>query len=121
MQNVVPALRITDYDRSKAFYVDGLGFTIDWEHRFEPHLPVFLQITRDDMTFYLSQHAGDCQVGGLIHVFVPDVDAWFREFRRKALPIHEPPANSLPGLRTMTLIDPDGNQIRIMTPIQASD
>jgi hypothetical protein len=29
MQQVVPAMRITDYARSKAFYVDGLGFHID--------------------------------------------------------------------------------------------
>jgi catechol 2,3-dioxygenase-like lactoylglutathione lyase family enzyme len=28
-QRVVPALRITNYARSKAFYVNGLGFTID--------------------------------------------------------------------------------------------
>jgi catechol 2,3-dioxygenase-like lactoylglutathione lyase family enzyme len=26
MQKVYPALRITDYEKSKAFYVDGLGF-----------------------------------------------------------------------------------------------
>ena len=40
MQNVYPALRITDYEKSKSFYVDGLGFRIEWEHRFAPHLPV---------------------------------------------------------------------------------
>jgi len=38
MQQVVPALRITNYVRSKAFYVDGLGFHIDWEHRFDESL-----------------------------------------------------------------------------------
>jgi catechol 2,3-dioxygenase-like lactoylglutathione lyase family enzyme len=42
MQNVMPALRITDYERSRAFYVDGLGFTIEREHRFAPGMPVFL-------------------------------------------------------------------------------
>ena len=29
-QRVMPTLRITNYARSKAFYVDGLGFHIDW-------------------------------------------------------------------------------------------
>jgi catechol 2,3-dioxygenase-like lactoylglutathione lyase family enzyme len=29
MQNVYPTLRITDYEKSKAFYVDGLGFRIE--------------------------------------------------------------------------------------------
>ncbi|EKE5659119.1 glyoxalase superfamily protein, partial [Listeria monocytogenes] len=49
MQKVIPALRITDYTRSKEFYIDGMGFQIDWEHRFEPHFPVFAQITKDEM------------------------------------------------------------------------
>lgn len=43
MQKVVPAFRITDYKKSKAFYVEGMGFQIDWEHRFEPDFPVFVR------------------------------------------------------------------------------
>ena len=61
MQQVVPALRITSYAKSKAFYVDALGFKIDWEHRFEPHFPVFMQVSRDGMALYLTEHTGDCQ------------------------------------------------------------
>lgn len=30
MQTVIPAFRITDYEKSKAFYVEGMGFQIDW-------------------------------------------------------------------------------------------
>lgn len=60
MQKVVPAFRITDYKKSKAFYVEGMGFQIDWEHRFEPDFPVFVQITKDEMTIYLTEHTGDC-------------------------------------------------------------
>ena len=47
VQRVMPTLRITRYAQSRAFYVDGLGFRVDWEHRFEPHFPVFMQ----DSTF----------------------------------------------------------------------
>ena len=79
MQNVYPTLRITDYEKSKAFYVDGLGFQIEGEHRFAPHLPVFMTICRDGLSLYLSQHAGDCQVGGLVFLYVPDVDAIYEE------------------------------------------
>ncbi|SDW69723.1 hypothetical protein SAMN05421681_102581 [Lysobacter enzymogenes] len=35
-QTVIPQLRILRADRSLPFYVDGLGFAVDWEHRFEP-------------------------------------------------------------------------------------
>lgn len=115
MQTVVPALRITNYARSKSFYVDGLGFKIEWEHRFEEHFPVFMSIIRDGLELYLTEHTGDCQVGGLVHFYVPDVDAWHQEFVSRNVPIQEAPEESLPGLRMMSLVDPDGNQLRIAT------
>ena len=55
---------------SKQFYVDGLGFQVDWEHRFEPGFPVFAQVSRDGLAFFLTEHTGDCPVGGLIHLYV---------------------------------------------------
>ena len=113
MQRVMPTLRITDYARSKAFYVDGLGFQIDWEHRFEPHFPVFMQVSRDEMALFLTEHKGDCSVGGLVHLYVPDVDAWHAEFVGRGIAVKEPPNQSLPGLRDMTIVDPDGNKLRI--------
>lgn len=115
MQKVIPAFRITDYKRSKVFYVEGMGFQIDWEHRFEPDFPVFVQITKDEMTIYLTEHTGDCETGGLIHLFVPDVDQWYDELKHKDILISEPPNENLEGLRMMTVIDPDGNQLRIGT------
>jgi hypothetical protein len=55
-QRVIPALRITQYARSKAFYLERLGFELEWEHRFEPHFPVFMSVVRDGMRLYLSEH-----------------------------------------------------------------
>ena len=54
-QRVMPTLRMTDYAKSKAFYVDGLGFKIDWEHRFDAHLPVFIQVSRDGLAFFVTR------------------------------------------------------------------
>jgi len=34
-QRVVPILRIFSIEKANVFYVDYLGFTVDWEHRFE--------------------------------------------------------------------------------------
>lgn len=117
-QRVVPTLRMIDYARSRAFYIDGLGFSIDWEHRFEPHFPVFMQLSRDGLAFFLTEHSGDCPVGGLIHFYVPDVDAWFAEFHDRGIPVKEPPNDGLQGLRSMTLVDPDGNKLRICTRLE---
>src|SRR5947209_11648288 len=114
-QRVVPGLRITNYERSKAFYIDGLGFRVAWEHRFEPHLPIFMSIILDGMEIFLSEHAGDCQVGGLVHFYVPDVDACCVEFRKKGIAVKEPPNESMEGMRDMTIVDPDSNQLRFIT------
>src|SRR5688500_5251817 len=102
MEQVVPTLRITDYAASKAFY-EALGFQVDWEHRFKPHFPVFMQISRDGMVLSLTEHSGDCPAGGLVHFYVPDVDAWYAEFQRSGVTVQEPPNQSLQGLRDMTV------------------
>jgi len=114
-QRVIPALRITQYARSKAFYLERLGFELEWEHRFAPHFPVFMSIVRDGMRLFLSEHAGDCQVGGLVHFVIPDVDVWHREFQHRGVQATDPPNNDL-GFRNMTVTDPDGNQLRFMEP-----
>jgi catechol 2,3-dioxygenase-like lactoylglutathione lyase family enzyme len=114
-QRVVPALRITSYQRSKAFYVDQLGFRVEWEHRFEPTFPVFMSVARDEMQIYLTEHSGDCQVGGLVHFVIEDVKAWHREFTARGVQPTEPPNNDL-GFLNMTVTDPDGNQLRFMEP-----
>jgi catechol 2,3-dioxygenase-like lactoylglutathione lyase family enzyme len=115
MQHMIPTLRITNYRTSRAFYTDLLGFQIDWEHCYDPDTAVFMQVSRGGMTLFLTQHADDCETGGLVHFFVPDVDAWYAELCRKGTPIKERPHIDIEGHRMMTLVDPDGNQFRICT------
>lgn len=119
MQNVYPALRITDYEKSKAFYVDGLGFQIESEHRFAPHLPVFMTISRDGLSLYLSQHAGDCQVGGLVFLYVPDVDALYKEITSRGIKTQSPPEDFEGRLRDFQVIDPDGNKLDFCTRLNS--
>lgn len=113
MQKVIPALRITDYDKSKAFYIDGLGFQIDSEHRFEPHFPVFMTISRDDLKLYLTQHTGDCQPGGLVFLLVPDVDAFYEEITARGIKTQSSPKNLEDRLRDFRVKDPDGNTLDV--------
>jgi catechol 2,3-dioxygenase-like lactoylglutathione lyase family enzyme len=117
---VIPCLRITDYATARAFYVDGLGFTIDWEHRFEPHLPVFLQLTRGDLTFYLSEHAGDLKPGGLVYLYVPDVDAWYAEITARGVACLYPPTDQPWGNRDVRVRDPFGNTLCIASRLSRS-
>jgi catechol 2,3-dioxygenase-like lactoylglutathione lyase family enzyme len=114
-QRVFPQLRITNWERTRAFYADGLGFEVDWEHRFEPGLPVFAQLTRDGLSLFLSEHAGDCKVGGAAYFVVEDVDALFEQFRARGIRPDEAPADTPWHTREMTLLDPDGNRLRFAT------
>ena len=111
-QTVIPQLRMTNAPRSLAFYVDALGFSIDWQHQFEPGFPRFLQLTREGQTIFLTGHAGDCQPGGAVYFRVPDVDACFAAFSGQGIAPHTPPEDMPWGSREMRLIDPDGNRLR---------
>ncbi|MBI3111936.1 MAG: VOC family protein [Ignavibacteriales bacterium] len=119
-QRVIPALRITDYERSKAYYLDTLGFAVAWEHQFEANFPVFMSVVREGMQIYLTQHSGDCQAGSLVHFVIHDVDAWHKEFRDRGAKVTEAPNDDL-GFRNMTITDPDGNQLRLMEPSSKED
>ena len=116
-QRVFPQLRMTNWKRSHQFYVEGLGFTVDWEHRFEPGFPVFTQLTRDGLSLFLSEHAGDCQVGGAAYFVVDDVDALYREIRENGVEVAEPPSEAPWGTREMSVLDPDGNRLRFSNPV----
>jgi hypothetical protein len=82
-QTVTPQLRITDHTKSLPFYVEGLGFHVDWEHRFEPGFPLFAQVSRGGQALFLTEHAVDCKVGGAAYIVVADVDALHREPRHR--------------------------------------
>ncbi|HEY4083932.1 MAG TPA: glyoxalase superfamily protein [Burkholderiaceae bacterium] len=114
-QTVIPQLRTLDARRAQAFYVDGLGFAVDWTHQFEPGFPLFLQLTRAGQTIFLSEHAGDCQPGGAVYFKVDDVDRCHAEFVGRGAPIFRPPSDMPWGGREMLLIDPDGNRLRFAT------
>jgi Glyoxalase superfamily protein len=38
----IPILRIFDIVKAREFYVDYLGFAIDWEHRFSADAPLYM-------------------------------------------------------------------------------
>ncbi len=55
----VPVLRVQDGAAALEFYTAVLGFTCLWEHRFEPDLPLYARVRRDDAELDLSEHYGD--------------------------------------------------------------
>lgn len=68
IQRTIPLLRIFDEAKAREFYIDWLGFTVDWEHRFEEGTPLYMQITKGTLTIHLTEHHGDCTPGAKVFV-----------------------------------------------------
>jgi catechol 2,3-dioxygenase-like lactoylglutathione lyase family enzyme len=115
---VTPILRCFDEAKTREFYVDFLGFEIDWEHRFEPDLPLYMQVSRDGCVLHLSEHHGDCCPGAAIRVATTDVDAYRAELIGKQYRNARPGVEEMPwGSREMSINDPFGNRLVFFTAL----
>ncbi len=112
-QKVFPVLRILDEAEARAFYLDGLGFAVDWEWRHELGFPIFMQVSKEGLALFLSGHAGDAETGGRAYLAVDDVDAWFVAAHARGLEADMPPQDQPWGQREATFCDPFGNRITI--------
>jgi len=117
-QTVTPPFRIADARRSVPFYIGGFGFQIDWEHRFQAGFPVSMQLTRSGHSIVLTEHTGDCQIGGAAYFVVPDVDPCDKDIVARGIVSVEPQADLPRGPRAMVVTNPDGNRLRVASPIR---
>lgn len=65
---VTPILRIFDEAKALEFYVDFLGFKVDWQHRFEANFPLYLQVSLGECVLHLSEHHGDASPGAAVRI-----------------------------------------------------
>ncbi len=109
---VTPILRIFDETKARDFYVGFLGFRADWEHRFEPGLPLYLQVSRDGCILHLSEHHGDCCPGAAMRIAAGDIDTFHAELAAKEYGYARPCIEDTPwGVREMSVTDPFGNRL----------
>jgi catechol 2,3-dioxygenase-like lactoylglutathione lyase family enzyme len=108
----IPIFRMFDVAKAKEFYVDWLGFTVDWEHTFEENMPVYMQVSRDNLILHLSEHHGDCSPGAKIIVNTDQVEELHREIIARNYKYNRPGLERPPwGVLCFTVIDPFGNRI----------
>jgi catechol 2,3-dioxygenase-like lactoylglutathione lyase family enzyme len=108
----IPIIRIFSEEKAKEFYLDFLGFKLDWEHRFEANFPLYAQVKRSNLTLHLSEHHGDATPGSTIFVRMQDIDALHQELIGKNYAYAKPSIQDLPWGRVMEVADPFGNRIR---------
>jgi len=109
--NPIPILRIFDEAKAREFYVGFLGFKVDFEHRFEPGLPLYMQVSRDGCVLHLSEHHGDASPGAAIRIETSELDAFQAELIAKQYGFARPGIDEQPWGRDMSVKDPFGNRL----------
>lgn len=112
LEAAVPILRVFDEARARAFYLDWMGFTVSFEHRFAPGMPLYMGIRRDGLVLHLSEHFGDGTPGGAVFLPMKGVRAFRDELWNKPGRPLNPEVESQPWGLTLDLTDPFGTQLR---------
>lgn len=110
----IPLLKILDEAQAKAFYVDFLGFNLDWGNRASGAL--FMQVSLDECVLHLSEHSGDACPGAAVKLHTDNIEKYVEQLVAKDYPpgvaeqdpgVAEQPWGSL----DMVLVDPVGNRL----------
>ena len=116
----IPVLRIFDEAKAKAFYVDFLGFKIDWAHRFEKDLPLYLQISKNHCVIHLTEHHGDCCPGAALRIETDAVVEFQKQLLAKQYSYARPEVKETPwGSQDMSISDPFGNRLTFTDTMNA--
>jgi len=112
------ALNVRDLPAMKRFYVELLGFAVEWEP--DPD-NVYLSSGIDNLALHRSAEASRSSDGGgaLDHlgliVRTPDeVDRWAAFLEANGVPISATPKTHRDGARSCYFKDPDGNSVQII-------
>jgi catechol 2,3-dioxygenase-like lactoylglutathione lyase family enzyme len=106
-EEAIPVLRVSDAATATSWY-QRLGFSQEWEYRFEPGFPAFVSVARGRMRLFLSEHTGDARPDTLIYLRLRDLEAVAKEFGAAV--------EQMPWGPEVWLRDPDGNRLRVGTP-----
>jgi predicted lactoylglutathione lyase len=109
VENTIPVLPVKDLNRSKEFYVQKLGFQVDWG---DSEDAAICQVSRDGHPIMLTE---DRNVGSPACVWVGlESDKLFKEFMDKGVTVLSEPQNK-PWAYEMLIQDVDGNTLWLGT------
>ena len=108
----IPTFRILNYEQAIKFYVRLLGFSIDWEHRFSPTEPVYMQISKNGLTLHLSENKR-FQTGTIVFVDTKSIINFHEELLGKGSSDAIPRVSKTDWQTLqMEIEDPFGNLLR---------
>lgn len=117
LQQAIPILRIFDATKAREFYLDFLGFTLDWEHRFGDNFPLYMQISRGGLLLHLSEHHGDACPGAAVMIQIRGIAEFHDELTAKNYRFAKPGLEEAPwNARIVRVADPFGNKLTFNQP-----
>ncbi len=109
---VSPIFRILDENEAREFYVDYLGFTIEGEHRFAPHLPLYMFVKLGNFELHLSEHTGDCSPHSAVYLEMENLREYHKILCEKESDFSKPKiGDSGFGTICMDINDPFQNRL----------
>ena len=109
------ALRVRDLDAMKRFYIDLLGFDVEWEPDADN---VYLSSGIDNLALHastaLAVGRGALDHLGLIVKTADDVDRWAAFLESRGVTLDARPRTHRDGARSCYFSDPDGNHVQII-------
>ena len=116
-KQAITILRIFDEPKAREFYIDYLGFQVDWEHRFENDMPLYMEVSRDGCVLHLSEHHGDGTPGTKIRIECDDVKSYHNELKSRNYRFLNPGISKMPWAKQeLCLADPFGNKLIFYKP-----
>ena len=117
LSHPTPILRIFDEAKAREFYADFLGFSVNWEHRFEENFPLYMEVARDTCVLHLSEHHGDCCPGGAVRIPVTGIGDFHEALAASDYKYAKPGIEETPwNTREVTVTDPFGNRLVFFEP-----
>lgn len=117
---LIPVLRSFDAVKAKEFYCGFLGFSVDFEHRFEPEAPLYMQVSRGGVCLHVSEHHGDATPGSMVRIHVDDAKGLHQELMAKRYSYARPGIEDRPwGMREIAVTDPFGNRLIFAQTLEA--
>lgn len=127
--STIPVLRIFSVDRAREFYVDFLGFTMDFGGPSSGgDSPFYGQVSRARTSLQLTEAEYDPYPGATVHIWLDGVQDLHHELdeRRQTVKVWSPavwaPApEEAPWGMVMTIADPFGNTLRFTEPYEPGE
>ncbi len=115
MERAIPILPTEDLAAAKAFYVDGLGFRVTFEASSDGRSGL-IGVQRGTIQITLDSPMDGHGRNACVALQVDDADAYYHEWSAKVDVLREPKDEPW-GARTFDLLDPSGNTLFVMGPV----